>query len=502
MIALDQPPQSSSIAERVLAELARLGAPVRRITSDSRSIAPGDAFAAYPGEARDGRSYIPDALSRGAGSVLWDDAGWTWPAALRAPNAGVTTLKPELGWIADRVYAQPSEALWMVGVTGTNGKTTCAHWIARSLDAIGRRTAVAGTLGNGFPEAIAPALNTTPDAAALHEMLRGWADAGAQGVAMEVSSHGLAQGRVNGVRFDVALFTNLTRDHLDYHGTMEAYGEAKARLFDWPGLATAVINADDAFGRTLIERCRRRGVPVVAYSAGGGAADIRPAKLDIGVDGIAATVDTPLGRIEFASPVVGAFNAANLLGVLGVLLASDVGPVEAASLIAALQPVAGRMQKTGGGGKPLVVVDYAHTPDALEKALAALRPVAAARAGRLVAVFGCGGDRDPGKRPQMGAIAARLADAVVVTSDNPRSENPAAIVGEIVAGVAERAKPVAAVVSRDEAIAAAIAGARAGDVVLIAGKGHEPYQEIAGVRHPFSDLEHANASLAEWSASR
>jgi len=482
--------------------LAELGVPVRRITSDSRTIGPGDSFAAYPGEARDGRSYIADALRRGAGSVLWESAGYTWPAALRAPNAGVANLKHELGWIADAVFAHPSERLWMTGVTGTNGKTSCSHWIAQAFNAAGRRAAVAGTLGNGFPEAIEPALNTTPDAAALHEMLRTWADRGAAAVAMEVSSHGLAQGRVNGVAFDVALFTNLTRDHLDYHATMEAYGEAKARLFDWPTLSTAVINADDAFGRQLIARCRQRGVKVLAYGqangGGNGQPDIRAEALDIGVDGIRATVLTPWGRAEFESDVVGGFNASNLLGVLGVLLASEVALDDAARLLAALTPVAGRMQKTGGRGKPLVVVDYAHTPDALEKVLLALRPVAASRSGRLAAVFGCGGDRDPGKRPQMGAIAARLADAIVVTSDNPRSENPAAIVGEIVAGIPDTQKPVVAVVDRDAAISAAIAKAGPEDVVLIAGKGHEPYQEIAGIRHPFSDLEHADAALARW----
>jgi len=479
--------------------LARLGVPVRRITSDSRSIAPGDAFAAYPGEVRDGRAYIPDALQRGAGSVLWEAGGYAWPEALRAPNAGIVDLKQELGWIADDVFAHPSAHLWMVGVTGTNGKTSCAHWIARSLNAAGRRAAVAGTLGNGFPGAIEPALNTTPDAAALHEMLRTWADAGAAAVAMEVSSHGLAQGRVNGVAFDVALFTNLTRDHLDYHGTMEAYGAAKAKLFDWPGLKTAVINADDAFGAQLIAHCRRRGVSVVSYGLTTG--DVRAATLEIGVDGIAATVGTPWGPARFASEVVGAFNASNLLGVLAVLLASGLALDEATRLIATLKPVAGRMQKTGGNGRPLVVVDYAHTPDALDKVLVALRQVAASRNGRLIVVFGCGGDRDPGKRPQMGAIAAQHADAVVVTSDNPRSEDPAAIVAAVVAGISDATRmshSVEAIVSRDAAIESAIANAQREDIVLIAGKGHEPYQEIAGARHPFSDLDHADDALARW----
>jgi UDP-N-acetylmuramoyl-L-alanyl-D-glutamate--2,6-diaminopimelate ligase len=476
--------------------LAGLGVPVTRITSDSRTLRPGDAFAAYPGEARDGREFIPHALERGAGSVLWERAGFTWRPQWRAPNVAVTDLKQELGWIADAVCAHPSERLWMVGVTGTNGKTSCSHWIAQALNALGRRTAVAGTLGNGFPGAIEPAPNTTPDAAALHEMLRTWRDAGAAGVAMEVSSHGLVQGRVNGVKFDVALFTNLTRDHLDYHGTMQAYGDAKARLFAWPSLKTAVINVDDPFGAELIERCGRLGVAVLAYGQTGG--DVRATRIAVGVDGVSASVETPMGRAELKSGVVGAFNVSNLLGCLSVLLASGVPLDAAVAQLSKLQPVAGRMQRTGGGDKPLVVVDYAHTPDALEKVLSALRPVARSRNGRLVAVFGCGGDRDPGKRPQMGAIAARLADAVVVTSDNPRSEVPAAIVDAVVAGIPGSASDVAAIVSRDEAIAHAIARAGRDDVVLIAGKGHESYQEIAGVRHPFLDLEHANAALAEW----
>ena len=482
-------------AAAVLARLAREGAPVRRITSDSRAVAPGDAFAAYPGETRDGRAFIPDALQRGAGSVLWEEADYAWPADLQRPNLAVPNLKQELGFIADRVYEHPSQQLWTVGVTGTNGKTSCAHWIAHGLNALGRTAALAGTLGNGLVGAIEPALNTTPDAAALHEMLRRWKNAGAQSVAMEVSSHGLIQGRVNGMKFDVALFTNLTRDHLDYHRTMEAYGAAKARLFDWPTLKSAVINADDAFGQQLIAGCRNRGLPVLSYGQSSG--DIAARNLRLEVDGIAAAVVTPWGAAEFASPLVGSFNVSNLLGVLGVLLASGVPLDRAVAQLARFEPVAGRMQKLGGGSQPLIVVDYAHTPDALEKVLAALRPVAASRNGRLIVVFGCGGDRDPGKRPQMGAIAGRLADCVVITSDNPRSEDPDAIIAQIVAGTAGASAGIGHIADRNEAIGETIAAAGENDTILIAGKGHEPYQEIAGVRHSFSDLEHARAALGE-----
>jgi UDP-N-acetylmuramoyl-L-alanyl-D-glutamate--2,6-diaminopimelate ligase len=479
------------------AVLARLGTPVRQITSDSRAIAPGDAFAAYPGEARDGRSFIPDALRRGAGSVLWEQARYEWPAAWHTPNAAIANLRQELGFIADQVYDHPSQQLWTVGVTGTNGKTSCTHWIAQALTAVGRAAAVAGTLGNGLYGTVKPALNTTPDAAALHEMLRRWKNAGAQSVAMEVSSHGLIQGRVNGVKFDVALFTNLTRDHLDYHRTMDAYGAAKARLFDWPSLKTAVINAEDPFGQQLIEGCRSRGVAVLTYGQTTG--DITTRNLGLGVNGVAAEVVTPWGNAEFTSGVVGSFNVSNLLGVLGVLLASDVPLEKAIVQLARFEPVAGRMQKVGGGGQPLVVVDYAHTPDALEQVLGALRPVAASRNGRLVVVFGCGGDRDPGKRPQMGAIASRLADKVVLTSDNPRGEEPEAIIAQIVAGTVGSKARIECVAARDAALAGTIAEATENDTVLIAGKGHETYQEIAGVRHPFSDLDHARTALAAWS---
>jgi UDP-N-acetylmuramoyl-L-alanyl-D-glutamate--2,6-diaminopimelate ligase len=482
-----------------IAALRALGVPVSRITSDSRNVAPGDAFAAYPGDAHDGRAFIGQALDRGACSVLWERSGYQWPREWTTPNAAVTDLRRELGFIADDVYGHPSERLWMIGVTGTNGKTSCAHWIAQSLSACGRRTALAGTLGNGFADALEAAANTTPDAAALQEMLRRWRDAGAAGVAMEVSSHGLDQGRVNGVAFDVALFTNLTRDHLDYHGSMHAYGEAKAKLFSWPTLSTAIINSDDAFGRELLARTAVAGVHALSYGVAD--ADVRVERMEHSAEGIRGVLATPWGSAEFATSIVGAFNVSNLLGVAAVLLASDVKLADVPHLLAALRPVAGRMQKTGGDGKPLAVIDYAHSPDALEKVLTALRPVARARGGRLAVVFGCGGDRDPGKRPLMGTIAARLADHVTITSDNPRSEDPAEIVREIAQGARAGIAPVRIVVDRAAAIAAALASAKAPDVVLIAGKGHEPYQEIAGVRHPFSDLAHAEAALSKRGAS-
>ncbi len=479
--------------------LARLGVFPRRITADSRRVEPGVAFAAYPGGRADGRRFVADAIAQGACAVLWDTHAFQWDARLQVPNAGVDGLQGRLGAIADFIYGSPSQSLWMIGVTGTNGKTSCAQWIAQAQDACGRRAAVLGTLGNGLVGALAPATHTTPDVTTLHEMLAQFHAAGAQTVAMEVSSHGLDQGRINGVKVDIALFTNLSRDHLDYHKTMGAYGAAKARLFTWPGLRTAVINADDPFGQSLIDDARGRGARLLTY--GSGMADIAAAEIAMDGAGIEITVATPWGNAGFRAPVIGAFNAHNLLGVLGVLLASDVPLDAAVRALARLEAPAGRMQRFGGDGQPLVVVDYAHTPDALEKALTALRP-AVAEGRELICVFGCGGDRDAGKRSQMGAIAARLADRVVVTSDNPRGEDPAVIASAIVKGIRETGNRRWAIDhDRRAAIRAAIAAAQPGDVVLIAGKGHETYQERNGARTPFSDAAEATAALGRGSGA-
>jgi UDP-N-acetylmuramoyl-L-alanyl-D-glutamate--2,6-diaminopimelate ligase len=478
----------------VAALLARLAAFPRRITADSRRVEPGVAFAAYPGIGRDGRAFIADALGRGAAGVLWEPHQFEWQAQWHAPHVAVPGLRQAVGFVADFVYGSPSQALWMIGITGTNGKTSCCHWIAQALDAVGRRAGVVGTLGNGLYGALAPSPHTTPDACVLHELLAQLQRAGAQAVAMEVSSHGLDQGRVNGVAFDVALFTNLSRDHLDYHGTMAAYGAAKARLFAAPGLHAIVVNADDAFGRSLAEDARGRGQRVLTYGMSG--ADVTATAVITGRAGLTLEVDTPWGGGAVESAIVGAFNASNLLGVLGVLLESGVPVAAALEAMRALVPPAGRMQRVGGEDSPLAVIDYAHTPDALEKALAALRP-AVRDGGSLTVVFGCGGDRDRGKRPQMGRIAASLADRVIVTNDNPRSEDPQAIAEAIVHGIRETANRRWRIeLDRAQAIRTALGDARPGDVVLIAGKGHEPYQEIAGERRPFSDLAVARAGLA------
>ena len=489
---------TATVADFDAAELlGRLGAPISRISSDSRRLGPGDAFAAYPGAHHDGRAYIPDAIARGAGAILWETQGFHWNRAWKLPHLPIEELKTKLGFLADAVYGHPSQDLWMVGVTGTNGKTSCANWIAAAFDADGRRAAVLGTLGNGLIGALEPAANTTPDAALLQQMLAEYHAAGARAVAMEVSSHGIDQGRINGVAFDVALFTNLSRDHLDYHPTMAAYGAAKAKLFAWPGLRVGVINADDAFGRSLLDSAKSHGRKVLSY--GLGAADIVGTGLtSLPAGGLTFTVETPWGRGRVTTPLVGAFNAANLLGVLGVLLVSGVAFEAALSILAGVRAPPGRMQRLGGGDRPLAVIDYAHTPDALDKVLTALRP-AVGKGGELVCLFGCGGERDRGKRPEMGRLAGRLADRVVVTSDNPRGEDPAAIASEIVHGIRDTGNRRYSVeLDRAIAIAGAIGEARHGDVVLLAGKGHETYQECNGARQPFSDAEHAARALETW----
>jgi len=380
---------------------------------------------------------------------------------------------------------------FMVGVTGTNGKTSVTLWIAQALSALGRKCALVGTLGNGFPGELTPGPNTTPGAHVLREFLPECVRQGAAACAMEVSSIGLHQRRVAEVRFDVAVLTNLTRDHLEYHGTMEAYAAEKAKLFDWPTLQCAVVNLDDPFGRTLAARLGNR-TPTIGYTlcaAHGGDRVLRATAIEETTRGVAFTVD----GVRFQAPVIGRFNIANLLAVIGALLAAGETLPTIAAALSQIQAPPGRMQPVGEDEHPLVLVDYAHSPDALEKVLAALRPTAQARGGKLVCVFGCGGERDPGKRPQMGAIAERLADRVIVTSDNPRGEDPHTIIEQIVAGM--HATPTIEA-DRARAIFAAIAAADRRDVILLAGKGHEPYQEIAGRRVPFSDVATAQRALA------
>jgi UDP-N-acetylmuramoyl-L-alanyl-D-glutamate--2,6-diaminopimelate ligase len=495
--------------ENVLRRLEAQGVRVTGLATNSRELRPGEVFLAYPGSKRDGRAYIGEAVAGGAAAVLWERAGFEWDSALRLPNMGVEKLRGLAGYLAHQVYGRPSEKLWTIGVTGTNGKTSCSQWIAQACGACGARTAVIGTLGIGFPAPPGQAgeldtgVNTTPDAVLLHRSLAQLLAAGAQGAAMEITSIGLDQGRVNGVVFGAALFTNLSRDHLDYHGDMESYAHAKQRLFETPGLRHAVLNLDDVQGVNIARVLAGSGVNRAGYSCFDGVAAraglerfVEAHAIDVSAKGIAFTVKSSWGEARVESPLFGRFNVSNLLGVLGTMLVSGVPFERATAALTRLEPVVGRMQRLGGAGKPLVVIDFAHTPDALEQTLAALKDVAIAGGGRLVAVFGCGGERDRGKRPLMGTVASRHADAIFVTSDNPRGEEPAAIIAEITAAI-----PVAHEVIEDRAaaIARAIATASAGDVVLLAGKGHETTQEIAGQKIPFSDVLEAERALKGWS---
>ena len=483
---------------------------IKRLANDSRAVKAGDTFVAYPGESRDGRDYIAQANANGAVGVLWERAGFEWNPQWRTPNLGLRRLRRHAGAIASRVYGEPSRGLHVVGVTGTTGKTTCSQWIAQALSRAGLRCAVIGTLGHGFRAPLAPLANTTPDALWLHAQLAEFARRGARAVAMEVSSIGLDQDRVAGVEFDVALFTNLTRDHLEYHRTMRRYREAKAKLFAWETLRHAVVNLDDEFGAELARRCRRPGLKVIGYGFGemrgaarAAGARISGSNLVTGARGASFDVATPWGAARVTSTALGRHNASNLLGTLAVLLASGIALKKAVAALSGLAPVPGRLQRFGGGRRPLVVVDYAHTPDALKHALTTLRDVLASRqssaagrqSSRLFCVFGCGGDRDRGKRPLMGRVAAQLADRAIVTSDNPRSEDPQEIIADILSGV--RRGEVRVDADRRDAILRAVAEARGGDIVLVAGKGHEAYQEIRGVRHAFSDGQVAEEALAQ-----
>jgi len=482
-------------------------APGAQLSSNSRGIAMGDVFFAYPGDTTDGRSYIDNAIELGAKAVVHEAAGFVWKDTWAIPHLAVTDLKKIAGPIANAYYDQPDAAMFSVAVTGTNGKTSCTQWLGKALSRLGQPTAVIGTLGVGlFRRGDHAGFNatgyTTPDAVLLQRRLAQLRTAGAQVMAIEASSIGLDQGRLNGMHFDVALFTNFTRDHLDYHGSMDAYEVAKRMLFDWPGLKHAVINLDDDMGLRLIGHLQAKNpsLPITGYTVTGrqvaGITVLNAADIRSNNGGTAFRLDASAGSAQVKTQLVGQFNVSNALGVMGVLLAKGIDFKATVDAVEALTAVPGRMQQLGGQDAPLVVIDYAHTPDALEKTLAALRQVAQQRSGKLWCLFGCGGDRDPGKRPQMGAIA-RAADHIVVTSDNPRSEEPAAILTQIVAGIDAAAKEAPHVIEdRAAAILWAVRHAGKNDVVLLAGKGHESYQEIKGKKMPFLDADHAALALA------
>lgn len=467
--------------------------PFYSLTADSRKVDVGSLFLAYKGEQADGRDYIAQAIKNGAAGVMFDDADFEWDGTLQVPHIAVADLRHQAGNVANEFYGHPSQKLWTVGITGTNGKTSVSQWIAQAFEALNRKTAVIGTLGNGFIGDLHATANTTPNAILLHNMLADYVEQEAQAVAMEVSSHGLDQGRVSGVHFDIAVFTNLSRDHLDYHGDMASYGAAKKKLFTWDSLSCAVINIDDEFGRELAAELKVTSKNVLTYGIGAG--DINAKSLQLENDSITMQVTTPQGDATITAKVIGRFNAYNVLAVLATLLASKVSLADAVKVISQIQAVPGRMQTLGGGALPLVVIDYAHTPDALEKVLMTLKEQTQQK---LVCVFGCGGNRDTGKRNVMGKIATEIADAVIVTSDNPRDENAEDIIRQIVQNIT---KHYIIETDRASAIAIGVLSAKAGDVVLIAGKGHEDYQEINGVKQHFSDIEQAEMVLKLYEQS-
>jgi UDP-N-acetylmuramoyl-L-alanyl-D-glutamate--2,6-diaminopimelate ligase len=501
----------------VIDKLQREGVKVDRLCLDSRQVQSGDVFVACQGSRVSGQAFIGDAVNRGAAAVLYEAGaissvrpepvegqdismmGCDRLSPIDIPMLPVPGLAGMLGDIANLVYGRPSEKLSVIGVTGTNGKTSVSQWITQALFALDRRCAVMGTLGNGFPDQLKESPNTTPDAIAVHSGLAGFVAQGATACAMEVSSIGLDQGRVNGVTFDTAVFTNLSRDHLDYHADMSTYAAAKEKLFATPGLKTAVLNLDDPFGLELAQMLQGK-LHTIGYSLGSASTKNTDEILFAEhLQMTAAGVQFVTEGVTVSAPVIGRFNVSNLLAVFGSLRALGIDAAHAATALASLTPPPGRLQTVAGSNQkvqPLVVVDYAHTPDALDKALSTLREIASTRGGKLVCVFGCGGDRDAGKRPMMGAVAERLADQVIVTSDNPRGESPEHIAAQIVAGM--QSTPLVEL-DRARAIGNAIAAAHVNDVVLLAGKGHESYQEVAGVKHPFSDIEIAQRILEQRS---
>ncbi|MDE1166852.1 MAG: UDP-N-acetylmuramoyl-L-alanyl-D-glutamate--2,6-diaminopimelate ligase [Pseudomonas sp.] len=465
---------------------------IRGLALDSRAVSPGDLFLAVPGARVDGRAHIADAIAHGAAAIAYEVEGATVLPMTDIPMIPVKGLSKQLSDIAGRFYGDPGRSLDLVGVTGTNGKTSVSLLVAQALDLLGKKCGLIGTLGAGFYGAIESGKLTTPDAVAVQATLAQLKKAGAQAVAMEVSSHALDQGRVTALAYDVAVLTNLSRDHLDYHGSMKAYAEAKARLFAWPGLGSRVINLDDEFGRELATREQASRLITYSLEDTGATLFCRQARFDD--HGVRATLVTADGEYALQSRLLGRFNLSNVLAAIGALLALDYSLEQILAVVPELEGPVGRMQRLGGGARPLVVVDYAHTPDALEKVLQALRPHVT---GQLLCLFGCGGDRDRGKRPLMAEVAERLADRVLVTDDNPRSEDPQAIFDDIRPGFTA-VDAVQFVPGRGVAIAQLIAAAALDDIIVLAGKGHEDYQEINGQRHDFSDLVEAQKALAQW----
>ncbi len=472
------------------------GAEITGLAYDSRRVAAGDLFFCLPGRVTDGHLHAASAVARGAAALCVER-----PTGAGVGEIVVSDSRRAMGRIAAKFHGNPAERLLVLGVTGTNGKTTTAWLVDSILQADGRKSGLIGTIETRIAGAARPGVRTTPESIDLQRIFAEMVAAGCDSVAMEVTSHGLALDRVEGTRFDAAAFTNLTQDHLDFHDSMEDYFEAKAKLFTPGRTERGVVNVDEPYGRRLKQQAR---VPCVGYGTGADA-EIRGTDIAMTTTGSRFTIATPKGSIEVTTALVGSFNVSNCLAAAAVALQAGIGLDAIEAGIARLRAVPGRFEPVDSGQPFSVVVDYAHTPDSLDNVLRAARNVADRGGGRVVVVFGCGGDRDRAKRPLMGAVAATLADTVVVTSDNPRSEDPRAIVDEILEGVfgTRRQAPDAVLLDRAEAIGHAIGAARAGDVVVIAGKGHETGQEFADRTVPFDDRAVALQALAKhgWERS-
>jgi len=486
----------------ILAIPAEADRELERLVIDSRSVQAGDVFIALRGHRVDALDFIDEAIEKGAVAVLWEAAITVSPVPVtyrvtetghRVPVIAVKQLASKVGLLADRFYQHPSHKIHVVGITGTNGKTSCSHYLAQILSNE-QTCGLIGTLGSGLYGQLQASQHTTPDALACHQLLAEMQQQGVTDVAMEVSSHALMQYRVVGVRFDGAIFTNLTHEHLDYHGSMQAYGEAKQRLFDLPGLHYSIINVDDPFGRALVTHLQTHPMALLTYGLEAeNAPDIFAGDLQLSSNGISMQVQTPTASARLQVSLLGRFNASNVLAVLAVLLQRGVTLDEAVRRLARIKPVPGRMQVIPAHNNFSVVVDYAHTPDALEQALSGLREHTQ---GKLYCIFGCGGERDTAKRPVMGRLASELADISIITNDNPRHEDPVQILDEIIAGIdINKRHGIRVIPDRRQAISTAIQQARADDVILIAGKGHEDYQIVGSERHAFSDYAVACESL-------
>ncbi len=478
------------------------GSPMQRVIGvqhDSRQVSPGDLFVAVRGETHDGARFVDDALARGAAAVLAEE-----PLALDVAQITVPNARLGLGLAAELVYGRPTSALRTVGITGTNGKTTTAHLLKQAIEADGGTAALIGTTGWFSVGGEYPSLHTTPEGDDISRFARSVLGAGATHLVLEVSSHGLAMHRVDAIDFEVAVFTNLSRDHLDFHQTMEGYGDAKARLFTELEPRCAVIHVDDPFGAAIAERVAG---PLLRCSRREGSdAEVVALTWSATRDGIAAEVETPLGSVDIRSPLLGEHNLENVLVALGCACALDLDLDAVARAWRTAEGSPGRLERIPHPNDVAVLVDYAHTPEALRRALETMRALTPKR---LIVVFGAGGDRDPGKRPEMGRVGAEHADLAVLTSDNPRSEDPQRILGEVEAGalgagsvaiephaLADASRGHCRLVDRRDAIATAIGAARPGDTVLLAGKGHETYQIIGSERAHFDDREEARAAIA------